>query len=318
MAVLNVLLYWLCIPYRTQQRFMLQALGLAVMPVALVLDRSIWLRRLGVVLLGIHLFTPQNWPFRAESIPWDLTPLVPSVVVAPILPDGAGSVSLVNLLLVLAIEVAACAMVWTWSRVSARSNQVGSRAAAGAALAIFVVLGYLEVASAVKSSRIEDYPAFPDFLSGWLNLEARSGPAGSRVAYAGTDIPFYLLGKGLRNDVRYVNIDPHRDWLMHDYHRAARARGDGTWPNSRPGWDRIRPDYHAWVANLDAAGIQLLVVTRQDPAEGLHNIADPDFFPIERRWADAHPDRFEVVYGAATNDPWFRLYRVRRARASRG
>ena len=44
MAVLNVVLYWVCIPYRTQQRFMLQALGLAVVPLAITLDRSRWLR----------------------------------------------------------------------------------------------------------------------------------------------------------------------------------------------------------------------------------------------------------------------------------
>ena len=63
MAVLNVVLYWGFIPYRTQQRFMLQALGLAVVPLAMTLDRSRWLLHAAVFLLALHVLTPQGWPF---------------------------------------------------------------------------------------------------------------------------------------------------------------------------------------------------------------------------------------------------------------
>ena len=63
MAVLNVVLYWVCIPYRTQQRFMLQALGLAVVPLAITLDRFRWLRHAAAVCSRLHLLTPQGWPF---------------------------------------------------------------------------------------------------------------------------------------------------------------------------------------------------------------------------------------------------------------
>jgi hypothetical protein len=317
LAVLNVVLYWVCIPYRTQQRFMLQALGLAVVPLAVTLDRARWLRVLAVALLLFHLFTPQYWPFPAEHIPWDLTPIIPSEVGAPLFPAAESAMSVTTCVFVLAIEVTALVMVWAASRIPTGPNRLRPRAWSAAALAVFLLLGYLQVRSEVKDTRFEFYPLFPDFFMGWQHLDARSGPTGARVAYAGTDLPYYLLGKGLRNDVRYVNIDRHRDWLLHDYHRDARARGQGTWPNSRPGWDRIRPDYQAWVENLEAEGIGLLVVTRQDPAEGIHNIADRENFPIERRWADSHPDRFEPLYGAAEKDPWFRLYRFRRSRASR-
>ncbi len=133
----------------------------------------------------------------------------------------------------------------------------------------FVLLGFVDVGAGVFESRFRFYPpSFPDFYAGWLNFETRCGPAGTRVAYAGTDLPYYLLGRGLRNEVRYINVDRHRDWLLHDYHREALSHGQGTWPNSRPGWDRIRPDYRAWLDNLDAEGIQLLVVTRANPAGG--------------------------------------------------
>ena len=113
--------------------------------------------------------------------------------------------------------------------------------------------------------------------------------------------------------MRYVNVDGHRDWLMHDYHRDAMARGEPTWPNSRPGWDRAQPDFQAWLANLQAEGIQLLVVTRVNPAEGPHNVADADRFPIERGWAESHPEFFEPLYGVNERDPFFRLYRLRRS-----
>ena len=58
-------------------------------------------------------------------------------------------------------------------------------------------------------------------------------------------------------------------------------------------------------------------MTRVNPSEGPHNVADSDNFPIERQWADSHPEWFEPLYGQRENDPWFRLYRFRRARSVR-
>jgi hypothetical protein len=152
---------------------------------------------------------------------------------------------------------------------------------------------------------------FPDYYRGWMALERLTADTPARVAYSGTDLPYYLFGSQLRNDVRYINVDSHRDWLMHDYHRQASSEGHPTWPTPRPGWDRIHPDYDAWLANLRAERIGLLVVTRANPAEGSFNVADREGFPIERVWADGHPDVFEPVYGAAERDPQMRIYRVR-------
>src|SRR5262249_6217324 len=140
--------------------------------------------------------------------------------------------------------------------------------------AIWATLSFLGLGSAEAGRRAFDpmfqfYPPFRDFYLGWRTFDAASGSRGARVAYAGTNIPYYLLGQGLRNDVRYVNVDRHRNWLLHDYHREALTRGQGSWRNSRPGWDRLQPDYRAWLDNLDAESIQLLVVTRVNPAEGV-------------------------------------------------
>jgi hypothetical protein len=325
----NIAAYWVFIPYRTQQRFMLQALGLGVVPLAMTLDRARWIRYLAVFLLGIHLLTPVGWPLagRKNAIPRIAARALENVETAPIplyprfrrvlQTDGWLQAALTDGFL-LGTVVAAGLMTWAWRRVAVRSARRGGRAALAVGVsALFVWLGYLDVWRDGIDSRIRFYPFFPDYFIGWQNFDVHSGPTGSRVAYAGTNIPYYLLGDGLRNEVRYINVDRHPHWLLHDYHRQAQARGQGTWPNSRPGWDRSRPDFEAWLENLDAEGIQLLVVTRVNPNEGAHNVADADRFPIERRWADAHPDRFTPLYGRAEKDPQFRLYRIRRSSLDR-
>jgi hypothetical protein len=323
LAIVNVLCYWAFIPYRSQQRFMLQALGLAVVPLALVLDRRRWVCVLGVILLAMHLLTPEGWPFTGPngSIPWDLSPVVPNAIGSsiPLFPrlgevarsnetmNALASVGLLGLIL-----TASMAMTWPWHRVFIAGVQTERHLLiAIAGTVVFFGLGTADVWWEPNNERFVSYPPFPDFYRGWHRLDSVSGPAGSRVAYAGTNIPYYLFGRNLRNQVRYVNIDRHRDWLLHDYHRFAMAEGRGTWPNPRPGWDRADPDYDAWLGNLDAEGIQLLVVTRVNPGEGSHNVADGEQFPIERQWADSHPERFAPLYGQMEHDPWFRLYRVR-------
>lgn len=323
LAVLNVLLYWLAVPYRTQPRFMLQAAGLAAVPLARLFDRSTTLRTSAVLLLGLHVLTPQAWPFAGpgENPPWDLSPFIPNALPALVdLPLGAGRLrALANsgqtwptvgrLLTGLIVFVAA----WVWG---GRRNPKQPRALRPC---LATVAGALTVGSLLypwsAPPRSLFYPYFPDYLRGWLELEQRSGPAGVRVAYAGTNLPFYLMAVGLRNDVRYVNVDAHPGYLLHDYHReAVGGSGPATWPDTRPLWDRLHPDYDAWLANLRASGAQLLVVARANPAEGPLNVADAEGFTIEKVWADSHPDDFEPIYGRSPRDPQFRLYRVREAR----
>ena len=68
-ALLNIALYWLVIPYRSQQRFMLHATALAAVPLSLLFDRWRWIRALGVLLLAVHVLTSQNWPVVATRGP---------------------------------------------------------------------------------------------------------------------------------------------------------------------------------------------------------------------------------------------------------
>jgi hypothetical protein len=317
-AIANVALYWFLVPYRTQQRFMIHALGLAGIPLARTLDRSVLLRWLGVALLAVHVFSAQSWPFGTIEPPWDLSPLVPNAVAGLLrLPTpadlkGSGLSALLIVGATFGIGLVSFASVWAWSLVAKTRGRTGWVRAIVATLLLAVVAGAPNYPWGAEARRAF-FPDFPDFYRGWLALDRASGTTGTRVAYAGTDIPYYLMGAGLRNEVRYVNIDAHPGWLMHDYHREALATGSGpaAWPYPRPGWDRSHPDYAAWLANLHAEGIRLLVVTRADPANGPHNVADSEGFPIERQWADSHPESFEPLYGPREHDPRFRLYHVR-------
>jgi hypothetical protein len=321
LAAANIAAYWLLVPYRTQQRFMLQAIGLMVVPLARLLDRARVLRLVAAGLLVVHVFLAQGWPFGPtdREPPWDFTPRVPNVVfpliafpylskvnrgVLPDPDDVSWTVA------ILGLGVASMAAAWLWSRPGRRARRqacVGSVVLLGLAVAVEYPFG--------TDPRALFYPQFPDYFRGWLQLDASSDRStGTRIAYAGTNLPYYLLGRGLRNEVHYVNVDAHRGWLMHDYHRQARRESHAaTWENPWPAWDRLHADYDAWLANLRAEGIELLVVASMRRPRGALPDADPEGFPIERRWAESHPESFEPVYGLAERDSKFRIFRVRSA-----
>lgn len=313
LAILNVALYWIWIPYRTQQRFMLQSVGLAAIPLAMLFDRGSIVRILGATLLYVHLLVPQSWPYSyPDDPPWDFDKLIPNSLPALVsVFSGRGLDA--RSIACLAGAIATVAVVASFRSTSARVRRVAipvSIVTAGCVCA-WIRLVYLPRSN---DPRVSFYPAsFPDYYRGWLRLDSLSGKNGTRIAYAGTDLPYYLMGSRLRNEVRYININKHRDWLMHDYHREASIRGESEWSDTRPGWDRVpsEADYAAWLANLRAEEIEFLVVTRSDPTEGRFNVADSDGFPIERVWADEHPESFEPVYGIAERDRLFRIYRVR-------
>ena len=288
-----------------------------MVPLALTIDRAAWLRAAATAVLAVHLLTPQVWPIALTDgeIPWDCDPRVPNVMPSSIsLPLDAASIRRqldrpgprIALETTALLGLGAFGVAWLWLRVRGPKDFRGMTAAIGATVGLASVAG-----AWLGGFSRQAMPSFPDYYTGWTELDLRAGPSGVRVAYAGTNIPYYLMGGGLRNEVRYVNIDRHRDWLMHDYHAAARSLGlPETWDDPFPGWDRLRPEYDAWLANLRAEAIDILVVTRVNPNEGFHNVADRDLFPIEKVWAESHPGIFRPIYGVNPPDPRIRLYRV--------
>jgi hypothetical protein len=306
LAVFNYLLYWLVIPYRTQQRFALHALGLAAVPLAMLLDRSGWLCGLGSALVLVHMAADEGWPIcDLDRTPiWRLSHLFPRGAIA-ILTIPWGIVFAVAGVIVVRLLVRA-------SRRKTLSNRALALAASIALMLAGLPIIWWESATSGRAEAARSvFPTYEQYQAGWLALDRLCPPAGARIAYAGTNLPYFLMGAGLRNEVRYVNIDAHPDWMMHDYHRTASGRGEPeVWNDPSPGWDRLRPDYDAWLANLRAEGIEFLVVTRADPIAGPFNIIDATGFPTEGKWASDHPDVFLPVYGVMPADPQFRIYRL--------
>jgi hypothetical protein len=321
LAVADIALYWLLIPYRTQQRFMLPAVGLATVPLAALFDRAKWVRWGAVGLLGLHLLTPQTWPATplGAQVPWGLSHEMVStpygIIRIPLTSDQlnealADATSTLYLAATVAVGLGALVAAAAWTSL-ARNPSAARWAVAITATAALVALPSVATWRYLTASLT--FPEFPLYDRGWKRLEQLAGPEGARIAYAGTNRAYYLMGHDLRNDVVYVNIDTHHGWRLHDYHRQAIARGHPNWPDPRPGWDRLEPDYPGWLSNLAAERVDLLVVTPANPRDGLFNLADRAGFPIERVWADAHPEVFTLVYGAVERDPNFRIYRVHQA-----
>jgi hypothetical protein len=98
---------------------------------------------------------------------------------------------------------------------------------------------------------------------------------------------------------------------LHDYH-LAQPKNDRRWPDPRPTWDRLAPDYEAWLENLKRRKIDLVVVARANPMEGRMNPHDSMGFPIERTWMEQHPLEFAPVYGIREGDPEMRIYKLSR------
>lgn len=310
LAAANVALYWVAIPYRTQPRFMFQALGLAAIPLALTFERGRALRVGGLILLAVHLLTAQGWPYGPgdAALPWDLSTIVPNTADPPIAPPLHGQSNPIPGL----AGFAALVVAGAWARRASRPSAGRATFAAVVTLAAGVVwaLPFSRFLMPTVSGPARAFPIFPDYFDAWIELESRSGPGGVRVAYSGTNIPYYLMASDLRNDVRYINVDGQAGWLLHDYHRVAIDRGVPNWPDVRPPWDRLRLDYQAWLAELHRENIQILAVARITLNDGPHLAHDADHFPIERTWAESHPESFVPLHGVSPPDRHLRLYRV--------
>ena len=128
-------------------------------------------------------------------------------------------------------------------------------------------------------------------------LSERYGSA--RVAFAGSTDSLTLYGWQQSHRVRYHHIDLADDSRFHDRVRAFKPwrtelRGDLL----GHGYYRARPLFPAWRANLERWGADVLVC-RQLPAWVLRKrlfVKTPDGYPLEARWAAAHPETFREVY----------------------
>jgi hypothetical protein len=288
-------------PYQTQDRFLFTAFALLAVPIALALDRFPVLSVPLIALLAAHLTVGPGivlqWLERLRQQPLiddGLPPLLPPPM--RVLADSWEMV-LSNRAMVGRFTLLAAAVI------AGLLAAIAVRRTTGRMLfAIAAVLSFLGGAAfRVYHSRIPDehakyrfVPVAPQvgYTPGWIVLEEVSRRP-LRVAYAGTNLPFYLFGSRLQNEVRYVNVNRQANYMMHDYHESC---GEPLSPNATPDWDRRELDEAAWLENLRIQGIDLLFVGFVNRAGGMHNFYDREGFPVERTWADGNPSIFQPVY----------------------
>jgi len=126
------------------------------------------------------------------------------------------------------------------------------------------------------------------FAGAWAWLDAHGGDGTVDVVGSpGTYFVYPAMGPFLERQAIYVNVN--------------RANLDvaARYPACNP---RVDPSEQAWLDNLAAAHVRWLLLYRY-----------PEFdFPLEGRWAEAHPDRFAPRYA----DPNCIIFKVLPPRAS--
>jgi hypothetical protein len=136
---------------------------------------------------------------------------------------------------------------------------------------------------------------------------------GRRIAFTGYNLPFFLFGRRLTNEVFYVNVNKHLDWKFHQYDLAERQR-EGYLPpvTNKPEYHRKEKDAEAWIANLRERKVDYLFVTRVEDAVARETlVTGEDYFPVERRWADQRPSVFTLVHPVGEiGNPFVRIYKV--------
>ena len=227
----NLAAYWLVIPYRTQQRFSFPAAALGVVPLAMLFDPSRrGSGRWGSGLLAVHLAHPASlagrrlspkrrcsgiWSRRRFPMPYPGAARNPSDPGWRLSPGSAGPAkSMVSLRQRWPVGIGALGRGRPAGVCgSRRRGWVGrlSREEPGSGL-VGGGSGSWRRPLQLGAHTPVGVPVLPTSSIRWLATGSKpwSARKGARIAYAGTKIPYYLLGSQLQSDVRYVPVDAHR------------------------------------------------------------------------------------------------------------
>lgn len=293
MAAFYLVLYWYAVPYNTQERFLAPALGIGLAPLGRWLSKRRWLQWVMAILLAWQIFLP-IWGTRLFDIAGPR--ILPTSIV---LTFGSWDS------IALPVGIVLSAVLLRRRRKLVRYG-VAAILLGGAAVAT----GWPLYHSTSDNPMLRFYPPVDFGLKmypAWQTLEQNTGKSGATVAYTGTNLPYYLFGIGLRNRVRYINVNAPADRQMHEY-RQDNPPSPDPWPQ----WYRDNPDYRQWVRNLEELGVQYLFVARENMHGRRYEGTGLPPFPIEYQWAIEHPERFQLLGPQAPvsgQPPWACVFR---------
>ena len=105
----------------------------------------------------------------------------------------------------------------------------------------------------------------------------------------------------MSNRVTYVNVAMGPHAKVHDF------PADEPATTAEPAPYRNEADFETWLANLRVLDCDMLFVSTLFPIVRPNIDHDGQGYPIERAWADAHPETFPLRY--ATDH--VRIYAIR-------
>ena len=311
-------LYWYGFPVNVDARFLMPAVGPALVPLAFAFRKS----RVWNVCVEIAYALALVWIVvgaRAEvpaHVPWFMSGWLAL--------DG-----LVRPAFVIGFAALAAMMAVAWHLVAHRPRwAIPLMASFAVASATVLAAGGEEWC---RPSRCEYLATTSPYIRSnlvagwrWMTEHVHS----STVAYTGINLPYPLTGDRLTNRVIYVNIDGRPRWRFHDYDRAYRtgrfdpvppalARSSGELmpvaQRAGPRDDALRPRYErmegmrdAWIANLNAFGVRHLFIAALSAYEIDYVWHTDGGFPVEDEWARRDPQSFHLEY----ENPQARVYAV--------
>jgi hypothetical protein len=308
LPLLMALLYWYGFPVNVDPRFLMPAVGLALLPFAFVFTgRPGW-----NACVHVGFAAAAAWAIVGSSgslpgsVPWFMGGwlALDGLVSPPFLPSFAAIAVLMAavwlllrrsppLALPVLVSVSACVVLVLTLDANHWCGNAGCQ--------------YLRTTSPfIRAGYTDSWHWIDDNISG------------ATIAYTGINLPYPLTGRQLANRVVYVNIDGRQRWRFHDYDRAYRL---GRWSppasalavssgelmpiatRSGPREDAVRPRYErmdgnrdAWIGNLERLRVQYVFVARLSAYEIDYVWHNERGFPIEDEWATSDPVRFRPVY----------------------
>ena len=168
----------------------------------------------------------------------------------------------------------------------------------GRVILVMLLLGLLFLVYLYRKYNKEEFDRYPlifnrneawqiDIGKGWHALDELT-KEGARVAYTGRQECYPLFGKGTKNEVKYVSINEK----------------EITPYNNPDGRYRQIQDFSAWRENLKRYEVEYLFVAK--PVFKNRESVDPDKFPIEDEWANAHAEDFQLLFSNSLT----RIYKV--------
>ncbi len=321
MPLAMVPLYWFGVPINIDSRFLMPAVGPALLPLAFLFRRSrrwnaavhvAYAAGLAWLVIGSNRSLPGTLPWFMSgwlslqglvAPPFVMWYLVSALILAAIWTLTTRTRQRTVPLLTVATAGIAAALVWAGPR---RCGPEGCE--------------YLQPTSPfIRAGYLDSWR--------WLNANIHD----ATVAYTGINLPYPLSGRDLTNRVMYVNIDGRARWRFHDYDRAYRtgrfaptppflATSSGelrpvvnrTGPRDdavRPRYDRMEGIRDAWIFNLQSMRVQYLFVAMLSAYEIDYVWHNEGGFPIEDDWAAHDLARFHLVYA----NPQVHIYAIDRA-----